>query len=111
MPISWEDFEKIDIRTGTILRAETFPEARKSAYRLWIDFGPERGILTSSAQITTHYQVADLPGRTIIAIVNFPPKQIANFMSQCLVLGVYDETNAVILLRPDLPVGNGRAIG
>ena len=109
--ISWNDFEKIDIRVGTILDAQPFPKARKPALKLTLDFGPEIGIRHSSAQITVHYQAADLPGRQVIAVVNFPPKQIADFMSECLVLGVYDESNAVILLKPDQPVLNGQKIG
>lgn len=109
--ISWEDFEKLDIRTGTILRAETFPEARKPAFRLEIDFGPELGLLPSSAQITTHYKAEELAGVQVIAVVNFPPKRIAGFVSSCLVLGIYDENNGVILLKPERPVANGLRIG
>lgn len=108
--ISWKDFEKIDIRTGTILSANLFPEAIKPAYQLSIDFG-ELGIKKSSAQITVHYNPEDLIGKQIIAVVNFPPKQIANFFSECLVLGVYDQQNQVILLEPNLPVMNGAKIG
>ncbi|MBL0270564.1 MAG: tRNA-binding protein [Chitinophagaceae bacterium] len=109
--ISWTDFEKIEIRVGTILEAQPFPKARKPALKLLIDFGPIIGTKRSSAQITVHYQAADLIGRQVIAVVNFPPKQIADFISECLVLGVYDESNAVILLKPDLPVLNGQKIG
>ncbi len=108
--ISWQDFEKIDIRTGTILSVNLFPEAIKPAFQLSIDFG-ELGIKKSSAQITAHYKPDDLIGRQIIAVVNFPPKQIANFFSECLVLGVYDQQNQVILLEPNLPVMNGAKIG
>ena len=108
--ISWQDFEKIDIRTGTILSVNLFPEAIKPAYQLSIDFG-ELGIKKSSAQITAHYKPDDLIGKQIIAVVNFPPKQIANFFSECLVLGVYDQQNQVILLEPNLPVMNGAKIG
>lgn len=108
--INWEDFEKIDIRSGTITAAEAFPQARKPAYRLTIDFGP-LGIKRSSAQITDHYRLEDLPGRQVVAVVNFPPRQIANFFSECLVLGVYDENKQVILLQPDKPVQNGQQIG
>lgn len=108
--ISWDDFEKIDIRLGTILEATPFPNAKKPAYRLLIDFGPA-GIKKSSAQITAHYHVDELVGRQIIAVVNFPPKQIANFQSECLVLGIYDEQNEVVLLKPDKPTANGAKIG
>ena len=109
--ISWAEFEKIDIRTGTIIKAEEFPKAKKPAYQLTIDFGEELGIKKSSAQITHHYSIANLEGKQIVAIVNFPPKQIATFISECLVLGVYDENKEVILLEPQRPVGNGLKIG
>ena len=109
--ISWADFEKVDIRTGTIVKAEIFPEAKKPAYKLSIDFGPEIGIKRSSAQITQHYSPADLEGRQIIAVVNFPPKQIATFISECLVLGVYDESNHVVLLQAQQKLSNGLKIG
>lgn len=108
--ISWQDFEKIDIRTGTILEANPFPEAIKPAYQLKIDFG-ELGIKQSSAQITVHYTTLELIGKQIIAVVNFPPKKIAHFFSECLVLGVYDENNQVILLQPDKATSNGFKIG
>jgi tRNA-binding protein len=108
--ISWADFEKIDIRTGTILEARDFPEAIKPAFQLVIDFG-DLGIKQSSAQITAHYSPANLVGKQIIAVVNFPPKKIAHFYSECLVLGVYDENHQVILLSPNLPTGNGFKIG
>lgn len=108
--ISWEDFEKIDIRTGTIIAAKVFEKARKNSYQLSIDFG-KLGIKKSSAQITHHYTIDDLIGKQIIAVVNFPPKQIANFMSECLVLGIYDENNTVILLQPQQTVANGLKIG
>lgn len=108
--ISWADFEKIDIRTGTILEARPFPEAIKPAYQLVIDFGA-LGIKQSSAQITKHYSPETLVGKQIIAVVNFPPKKIAHFFSECLVLGVYDENHQVILLEPNLPTGNGFKIG
>lgn len=110
MQISWEDFEKIEIRTGTIISAETFPGARKPAYRLQIDFG-ESGIKKSSAQITKFYSTDELIGKQIIAVVNFPVKQIGNFFSECLVLGVYNEEKEVILLHPDKKVTNGMKIG
>jgi len=108
--ISWSDFEKIDIRIGTIMKAAVFIKARQPAYQLTIDFGP-LGIKKSSAQITHHYAIDELVGLQIIAVVNFPPKQIANFFSECLVLGVYDEQNQVVLLRPDKKVNNGDKIG
>lgn len=108
--ISWDDFDKIDIRSGTILEASDFPGARKPAYQLKIDFG-ELGIKNSSAQITTLYNREELPGRQILAVVNFPVKQIGNFFSECLVLGVYNEDNDVVLLQPSLPVKNGTKVG
>ena len=109
--ISWADFEKIEIRTGTIIKVERFPEARKPAYKLTIDFGQELGIKQSSAQITKHYTPDHLIGRQIIAVVNFPPKQIATFISECLVLGVYDENEEVVLLQPGQKLSNGLKIG
>ena len=111
MSITWEDFEKIDIRSGTIVEVLDFPEARKPAYKLIIDFGNEQGKKKSSAQITYHYKKEELLNRRVIAIVNFPAKQIGNFFSECLVLGVYDENKNVILLNPDKPVNNGMKIG
>jgi tRNA-binding protein len=109
--ISWSDFEKIDIRTGTIIEAKEFSRAKKPAYQLTIDFGSELGIKRSSAQITSHYTSESLKGQQIVAVVNFPPKNIAGFISECLVLGVYDEQNNVVLLSPKGPVSNGRKIG
>lgn len=109
--ISWADFEKIDIRVGTIQEVNEFPKARRPAYKLLIDFGAELGLRRSSAQITAHYTPEMLLGRQVIAVVNFPPKQIADFMSECLVLGVYDENNDVVLLAPDKKLGNGLKIG
>lgn len=108
--ISWSDFEKIDIRLGTILEVFPFPQAKKPAYQLSIDFG-ELGVLRSSAQITHHYTPEQLIHQQIIAVVNFPKKQIANFMSECLVLGVYDENNQVVLLHPHQRLKNGLKIG
>ena len=108
--ISWDDFEKVEIRSGTILEVSDFPKAKKPAYQLKIDFGP-LGIKHSSAQITHHYDATSLIGRQIIAVVNFPPKQIANFFSECLVLGVYDSEGQVILLQPEKHVANGQRIG
>jgi tRNA-binding protein len=109
--ISWSDFEKIDIRVGTIIKAETFPKAKKPAYKLTIDFGKELGMKQSSAQITRHYAPEQLQGQQVVAVINFPPKQIADFYSQCLVLGIYDPENEVVLLKPDSGVPNGSKIG
>jgi tRNA-binding protein len=111
MTISWDDFEKIDMRVGTIIEVNNFPKARKPAYQLRIDFGETLGIKRSSAQITIHYRKEELLDRQVIAVVNFPPRQIADFSSECLVLGIYDDNNDVILLQPALPVTNGRKIG
>ena len=108
--ISWSDFEKIDIRVGTIISAQEFPEARRPAYQLTIDFG-ELGVKQSSAQITAFYSVDALVGQQVIAVVNFPPKKIAGFSSECLVLGVYDENNNVVLLQPKHSVSNGSKVG
>ena len=108
--ISWEDFEKVDIRTGTILEVNDFPGAKKPAYQLTIDFG-ELGIKKSSAQITILYTKEEIIGKQVIAVVNFPVKQIANFFSECLVLGVYNENKEVVLLHPSLPVKNGSKVG
>ncbi len=110
MVITWDDFEKIEIRTGTIIEVNDFPKARKPAYQLVIDFG-EFGIKKSSAQITVHYTPEELLNRQVVAVINFPPKQIATFTSECLVLGVYDENKDVILLQPGKPVSNGMKIG
>jgi len=107
--ISWQDFEKVDMRVGVVTDAKEFLEARRPAYRLWIDFGP-LGVKRSSAQITAHYQPADLIGR-VVAVVNFPPKQIGPFVSEVLVLGAYNEAGEVILLNPDQPVAPGSKIG
>jgi tRNA-binding protein len=111
MTITWNDFEKIDIRLGTITEVNDFPKARKPAYKLKVDFGPEVGSRYSSAQITVHYRKEDLLNRQVVAVVNFPPKQIADFISECLVLGIYDDNNDVILLKPDKPTANGQKIG
>lgn len=109
--ITWSDFEKIDIRTGTITDVQDFPKAKKPAYKLLIDFGEAIGIKRSSAQITVHYTKEELAGRQVLAVINFPPRQIADFMSECLVLGVYDENNAVILLQPEKKTVNGLKVG
>jgi tRNA-binding protein len=108
--ISWPDFEKIDMRVGTIINAQHFEKARKPAYILEIDFGP-LGIKQSSAQITAHYNIEELIGKQIIAVVNFPPKQIANFLSECLVMGVYESNGDVVLLGTEKAVENGLKIG
>lgn len=110
MTIAWRDFEKVEMRVGVITDAKEFPDARSPAYRLWVDFGP-LGIKRSSAQITHHYRPAELIGRHVIAVVNFPPKQIGPFVSEVLVLGAYDEAGEVILLHPDKPVAPGSKIG
>lgn len=108
--INWSDFEKIDLRVGTILEVRDFPEARNPAYQLHIDFGGEIGILKSSAQITKRYSKEDLLNRQIVAIVNFPKKQIGKFMSECLILGAVGEEGDVVLLNPDFKVENGTTI-
>jgi tRNA-binding protein len=108
--IAWSDFEKIDMRVGVVTDAKEFPEARRPAYRLWIDFGP-LGTKRSSAQLTGRYRPEELVGRRVIAVVNFPPKQIGPFVSEVLVLGAYTETGEVILLRPDCEVSPGASIG
>lgn len=107
--ITWPDFEKVDMRVGTVVAAQPFARARKPAYQLTIDFGP-LGIRRSSAQITTLYTADELPGKQVIAVVNFPPKQIANFMSECLVLGSVGEDGTITLLQPERLVENGLRI-
>ncbi|NPD45437.1 MULTISPECIES: tRNA-binding protein [unclassified Lentimicrobium] len=108
--INWSDFEKVNIRVGTILSVDVLQKAKKPAFVLEIDFG-EWGIKTSSAQITVHYQTNDLIGKQIIAVVNFPPKRIAGIKSECLVLGIYEENGEVVLLSADKKVKNGLKIG
>lgn len=105
--ISFDDFMKVDIRVGTVTHAETFPEARKPAIKLWVDYGGEIGVKKSSAQITAHYAPEDLIGRQVMGVVNFPPRQIGPFMSEALVLGLHDEKGAVVLIAPDTPVPDG----
>lgn len=107
MTITWDDFAKVDIRVGTITRAEPFPQARKPALRLWVDFGADIGEKKSSAQITRHYDPATLVGRQVLAVVNFPPRQIGPVLSEVLVLGVPDATGEVVLIGPGLAVPNG----
>lgn len=110
MDLTWTEFERVEMRVGTIIQTNDFPEARKPAYQLTIDFGNEIGIRKSSAQITKHYKKEELIGRQIVAIVNFPKKQIGPFMSECLVLGAVEKDGGVVLLRPDLKVENGLRI-
>jgi tRNA-binding protein len=105
--ITYGDFEKLDIRVGTVVDAKPFPEARKPAIQLWVDFGEALGVKKSSAQITAHYSPDRLIGRQVLAVVNFPPRQIGPFMSEVLVLGLPDENGAIVLLKPDLHVPDG----
>jgi tRNA-binding protein len=105
--IAFADFLKVDIRVGTILTAEPYPEARKPSYKLTIDFGPEIGVKKSSAQITVHYRLDELPGRQVAAVVNFPPRQIGKFMSEVLTLGFPDDKGEVVLVQPSKPTPNG----
>jgi len=109
--IAWADFEKVDMRVGLVTEAQPFPEARRPALKLWIDFGPELGVKRSSAQIAAHYGAAELIGRRVIAVVNFAPKQIGPFVSEVLVMGAYNERGEVILLSVDQPVAAGSKIG
>jgi tRNA-binding protein len=107
---SWTDFENLDIRVGTIIEVTDFPKARKPAFKMRIDFGT-LGEKNSSAQITSHYKKEELLQRQVIAIINFPPKQVADFISECLVLGIYDENENVVLIKPERRVSNGLKIG
>ena len=106
-PITWGEFERVDIRVGTVIQAEPYPEARKPAIKLWVDFGGTLGVRKSSAQLTVHYAPQTLIGRQVAAVVNFPPRQIGSFMSEVLVLGMPDANGAVVLLGPDRPVPDG----
>ena len=110
MTISWDDFTKIDIRVGTIVEVREFPKARNPSWQIKIDFG-ELGVRQSSAQIKSLYEEEELVGRQVLAVVNFPPKQIANFFSECLVLGIYTGKNDVVLLAPERKVPNGCKVG
>lgn len=105
--ISFDDFLKVDIRAGRVTRAEPYPEARKPAIKLWVDFGPDLGEKKSSAQITAHYDAEELVGKQVLAVVNFPPRQIGKFMSEVLVLGLSDENGDIVLISPDSPVPVG----
>lgn len=105
--ISWQDFEKVDIRVGTVLSAQDFPEARNPAYILTVDFGNEIGVKKSSAQITDLYDKGDLIGKQVLCVVNFPPKQVGPIMSECLVLGFYRKDNSVVLVIPDGEIDDG----
>ena len=105
--IDFDDFTKVEIRVGTVIRAEPFPEARRPAVKMWIDFGPGLGERKSSAQVTAHYAPEDLVGRQVVAVTNFPPRQIGPFMSEVLVLGLPDDAGEVVLVSPDRPVPDG----
>ena len=107
MTITYDDFQTVDVRVGTITRTEPYPEARKPAIKLWVDFGPEIGEKRSSDQITVHYVPEELIGKQVLAVVNFPPRQIGKFMSEVLVLGLPDARGEVVLIGPDHPVPNG----
>jgi tRNA-binding protein len=108
--LSWDEFARVDMRVGTVVDAQEFPEARRPALKLWVDFGP-LGVKRSSAQIAARYTPGDLIGRRVIGVVNFPPKRIGPFVSEVLVLGAYDEAGEVVLLRPDVDVSPGSRIG
>lgn len=107
MTISFDDFMAVDIRVGTVIAVEEFPQAKKPAWKLTVDFGPEIGVRRSSAQITVHYGKEDLLGRQVLGVVNFPPRQIGPFMSEVLVLGLHDEAGAVVVIGPERAVPNG----
>jgi len=110
-PITWADFEAVELRIGTIVAVEDFPEAKKPAYRLTVDFGPEIGTRRSSARITDLYAKEALVGRQVVAVVNFPPKRVGPFLSECLITGFYREDGSVVLAVPDKPVPNGSKLG
>ncbi|GLB53711.1 tRNA-binding protein [Neptunitalea chrysea] len=105
--LTWDNFSKVKMAVGTILEVKDFPEARKPAYQLWIDFGDTIGVRKTSAQITKKYKKEDLPGKQVVAVINFPEKQIANFMSQCLLLGAVADDGEITLIKPDSAVHNG----
>jgi tRNA-binding protein len=109
--ISWDDFDKIEMHIGTIIEATVFEEAKKPAYQLKIDFGDSIGVKKSSAQITKNYAKEDLIGKQVVAVLNFPSKQIANFMSECLILGSIGDENNIVLLSSDKPITNGLRVG
>ena len=109
--IDWQDFEQVELRVGTVSAVEPFPEARKPAYKLTVDFGPEVGTRRSSAQLTAHYKPEELLGRQVVGVVNFPAKRIGPFMSECLITGFYREDGTVILAVPDKPVPDGAKLG
>ena len=109
--ISWNEFTQVELRVGTVLSAEPFPEARKPAYRLTVDFGEDIGVRKSSAQITDLYRAEELVGRQVVGVVNFPPKQIGPMMSECLITGFYQADGAVVLAMPERPVANGAKLG
>lgn len=109
--IAWQDFEKVELRIGTVVKAEPFPEARKPAYKLTVDFGSEIGVKQSSAQITAHYRPDELVGRQVLGVVNFAPKHIGPVLSECLICGFYREDGSVILAVPEKPVPNGAKLG
>lgn len=108
--ITFDDFLKVDLRVGTVVDAQAFPDARKPAIKMWIDFGAELGIKKSSAQITVHYKPKELIGKQVVAVTNFPPRQIGKFMSEVLVTGFEDEDDAIVLIAPDQKIPNGRKL-
>jgi tRNA-binding protein len=110
MTIQYEDFKQVDLRSGTVVRAEAFPKANKPAYKIWVDFGPEIGIKQTSAQITVHYTPESLIGRQVVGCVNLPPKNIAGFMSEFLLVGFADQNNAICLITADPRVPNGQKL-